>query len=98
MAHLLPPSPAIADTVSQERPVMLPEEDARVGRIAEALRSYLRAHPMAADSLEGITQWWLPGDLIVTAAQVEAALDRLLADGEATSRTVAGGVRVYSRS
>lgn len=39
---------------------MCPAIDSQVGRIVEAIESYLSAHPGAADSELGIAEWWLP--------------------------------------
>jgi hypothetical protein len=34
-----------------------PEDE--VVRVAEMIRSYLRAHPRAADTAQGIQRWWI---------------------------------------
>jgi len=34
-------------------------DDAAVRAVADAIESYLEAHPQAADSAEGIQVWWL---------------------------------------
>ncbi len=50
--------------------------------VADRLIAYLREHPRAADTLEGIHQWWLaspsPG---VTPQITQRALDLLEAEG-----------------
>ena len=40
----------------------MPPEEPRPGtrRAAEAIEAYLAQHPAAADSEQGIAQWWLP--------------------------------------
>jgi hypothetical protein len=35
--------------------------DADVQKIADQIKCYLKNHPNAADTIEGITKWWLPG-------------------------------------
>jgi hypothetical protein len=37
------------------------DED-EVTRIVRSLAQYVRAHPLACDSAQGIAQWWLPDD------------------------------------
>jgi hypothetical protein len=55
-------------------------EDER--EIERSLLSYLRGHPQAADTLDGIVEWWLPLQRYETARlRIEGALERLVADG-----------------
>lgn len=43
---------------------------------------YLRAHPSAADTIDGIVQWWLPLQRYETAREaIQKALDDLVAQG-----------------
>jgi hypothetical protein len=73
------------------RPAMAVDEDL-VRSIAEAIENYLRSHPDAADSSEGIHRWWLPERL--TQAQPEsvvAALERLISTGVVRRNEVGGG-------
>jgi hypothetical protein len=52
--------------------------DAQDG-VGEQVLQYLSEHPDAADSLDGIRQWWLRrGGEGGSAADVKAALDRLV--------------------
>jgi hypothetical protein len=65
--------------------------------IAAEIVRYLEAHPHAADTLDGIRNWWLqrtPTDFKV----VECALKRLVADGVLKLTTAAGAKPVYSRT
>ena len=42
--------------------------------IEEAVLSFLGRHPQAADTLEGIAEWWLPQQRYVTAkARIDSA-------------------------
>lgn len=51
-----------------------------VERLAGEVLRYLQRHPNAADTVEGIAQWWIARQrLVETRAQVRAALDRLVA-------------------
>lgn len=56
-----------------------PEEIARLA--AEVVR-YLRRHPGAADTVEGIAEWWVAKQRLEdTLERVQAAVERLVADG-----------------
>ena len=68
----------------------------RVAPIAEAIERYLRAHPEAADSLEGIRLWWLTGNAAEEAPEcIREALERLEAAGIVDRRELPGGQVVY---
>ena len=50
-----------------------------IKRISEEIERYLRNHPKAADTLQGITKWWLANASIpIPVSQVEKALDWLI--------------------
>lgn len=49
--------------------------------IALAIEHYLRQHPNASDTVEGIRMWWLPIDWQVDINDVEAALNELKEQG-----------------
>ncbi|MGE3510836.1 MAG: hypothetical protein AB7N65_18335 [Vicinamibacterales bacterium] len=67
--------------------------------IADAITTYLRAHPQAADGVEGIRQWWLPPTLAVrSAALVEEALERLIARGVVVRQRMPDGTVLYRRA
>ena len=56
--------------------------DEEVLRVAEEIKRYLAMHPNAADSLEGISKWWLaPQNLNYPPAKVQSALDYLVEVG-----------------
>lgn len=66
--------------------------------LREALRSYLGRYPDAADSLEGISRWWLPESLRGTPIErLRAVLDELVDAGEMCSSTLPDGTRLYAR-
>lgn len=67
----------------------------RIALIAKEIRCYLRDHPYASDSVEGIADWWLGGSERYTQNDVQEALDRLVSDGVLVSTELAGRV-VYS--
>ena len=58
--------------------------------------AYLRAHPSAADSLEGIIDWWLPQQRYETAkAVIQQALSDLAQQGIVEEVTLGDGIRLY---
>jgi Fe2+ or Zn2+ uptake regulation protein len=63
---------------------------------AEILR-YLRAHPQAADTVDGIVMWWLPRQRYEEAIdRVQHALDDLVARGWVEKVTLVDGTVLYS--
>jgi len=72
--------------------------DARITRIAEAIRDYLARHPDAADSEEGIAAWWLPAmGIEASAAEVAAALPSLCDAGLIAPQRLPDGRVIYRR-
>ncbi|VTU27733.1 MULTISPECIES: hypothetical protein [unclassified Variovorax] len=59
---------------------------------------YLKAHPRAADSAEGIRRWWL-GDsgAAASAEEIERALAQLVGEGLMRRVSLADGTQLYSR-
>lgn len=66
---------------------MVPSETERAARL---LVAYWRANPLAADSAEGIRQWWL-GEATVTRSALEEALRQLVAQGRVRTVAAADG-------
>ena len=63
---------------------------------AEVLR-YISRHPGAADTAEGIERWWLPDGIAAhRAAELEAALERLVRDGVLARRRLPDGRVLYA--
>jgi hypothetical protein len=63
---------------------------------AEILR-YLRAHPQAADTVDGIVLWWLPRQRYDEAVdRVQHALDDLVARGWVDPITLMDGTVLYA--
>jgi len=51
--------------------------------VDRAVLAYLEAHPSAADTLEGITAWWLEQRRVRYGVEiVSGALDRLISNGD----------------
>lgn len=67
--------------------------------IEEAVLSFLDRHPQAADTLEGIANWWLPQQRYVTAeARIEAVLRQLVMEGALQMRRLPDGTPIYTRN
>jgi len=65
--------------------------------IEEAVVSYLRNHPEAADTLDGIVSWWLPLQRYETSkARIEAALTHLVEVGVLQRDRLPDGEKLYS--
>jgi hypothetical protein len=70
---------------------------ASVNKVAQEILCYLRAHPKAADTSDGIATWWLSRQRLAEALRlVEAALSELVARGEIRRHVTADGQTVYS--
>jgi len=65
--------------------------------IEEAVLGYLHAHPNAADTLDGITRWWLPTQRYVNAlSRIDTVLQRLVDQGALRLRRLPDGSVLYS--
>jgi hypothetical protein len=66
------------------------------GTLLQAIEAYLAAHPMAADSVEGVARWWLQGSGVTgTHQEVEAALETLVRHGRMRRVALADGSTLY---
>ena len=69
--------------------------DARVA-VVEAILRYLSLHPDAADSEDGIADWWMPSMGVKTSAEaVVGALRTLCRDGLVERTTLPDGRVIY---
>ena len=65
--------------------------------IAAAIVAHLQAHPLAADSADGVARWWLgPAHSTVTLQQVERALELLASRGLLRRLTLMDETILYS--
>ena len=75
-------------------------EEADFRCIAKEIEEYLNDHPKAADTLEGITEWWLLRKGFETSAvsivMVHQALEYLVSTSIVEIRTNLSGKKVYS--
>ncbi len=56
-------------------------EQGGLTQIAKAISEYLSRNPKAADTIEGISQWWLPKDEKRSTNDILCALEKLIAQG-----------------
>ena len=72
-------------------------QDQSIVAIAREIRTYLNAHPEAADSLEGVARWWLARQHYEQAIdKVKKALEYLVIEGAVTKTSTTGGKTLYS--
>mgnify|MGYP001432792198 CR=1 FL=1 len=73
-----------------------PTESSLTPLSGEILR-YLRAHPQAADTVDGIVEWWLPRQRHAEAVErVQQALDELVARCLVERITLVDGTVLYA--
>jgi Fe2+ or Zn2+ uptake regulation protein len=72
-----------------------PNEPA-VDLVVALVLAYLAGHPHAADSPDGVARWWLGDDGRFSVAEVERALERLVAAGHLRRQKLADGTRLYA--
>ncbi len=66
-------------------------------RLSDEILRYLRTHPQAADTVDGIVMWWLPRQRYEEAMdQVQHALDELVARGLVAKKTLVDGTALYA--
>lgn len=70
-----------------------------VQQIADQIECYLKNHPNAADTIEGISKWWLPGQgIAVSSLIVQQALNYLSSKSVVKCNANLNGNKVYSRN
>lgn len=68
-----------------------------VNSIAAEIMAYLHRRPMASDSLDGITHWWLVEQAIVKNKKlVEKALAHLTHEGKVVKKVSSDSEAIYS--
>lgn len=77
----------------------MPDNNEAITSVADTVKRYFAAHPNAADSVEGITRWWLARQRFEeTTEVVEQALEYLAAEGEIAKTVTREGKILYSRT
>jgi hypothetical protein len=72
--------------------------DKEVQILAKEIAGYLSSHSNAADTVEGITNWWLTSAKgQANQSQVQKALDYLVASGRVEKKEVGKGALVYRK-
>ena len=67
--------------------------------VTEEILSYLRNHPNAADTLDGILNWWLPRQRYETEQQrIEQGLEDLVNRGLVSKKVLSDGTILYLRN
>ena len=75
---------------------MAPDER-RIVAIAEMIERYVRKHPRAIDTAEGIGRWWLTSQHSQDSIElVQNAIDSLVEDGCLTRIQLVDGTVVYA--
>ena len=70
-----------------------------VAALADRIRRYMREHPNAADTLEGVAAWWLSGSAEGEWLEnVRRAIEQLVAQGEMGRKTLGDGTVIYERN
>lgn len=70
--------------------------DASAARLRERIVEYLERNPEAADSVKGITNWWLADELADSETVAEVVL-KLVAEGVMERRPMPDGAAIYGR-
>ena len=71
--------------------------DEHLTETVDAIMRYLDSHPDAADTEEGIAQWWLPNALSGDICTVQLALTRLERLGRVHRRLTTDQHELFSR-
>jgi hypothetical protein len=76
---------------------MSQQDELGLARLSDEILRYLRAHPQAADTVDGIVEWWLPRQRYDEAVdQVQLVLDELVARGLVDQITLVDGTVLYA--
>lgn len=68
------------------------------GEVEKSVLAYLDGHPEAADTLQGIVNWWLPQQRYESDCQrIEQTLGALVARGKLQRSSLPGGEVLYAR-
>lgn len=69
----------------------------RILMIEDLIASYIATHPQAADTVDGVRDWWVALDLPgATRDEVQAAIDQLVARGTLAKSALPEGTLFYA--
>ena len=72
-------------------------QDAPMEAVAAAIMDYLCAHPLAADSADGVRHWWIGAARVgLSVAEVESALNLLVERRLLRSLRLMDGTQLYA--
>jgi Fe2+ or Zn2+ uptake regulation protein len=75
------------------------KRDPNVARVRAAILDYLAQHGNAADTREGIADWWLPAEHRASdRGVIERSLETLVADGLLQEGRLIDGTVLYRRA
>ena len=78
------------------RNVEYDKSESDLAELHDVIVDYLQNNPNAADSLEGIMNYWLPQAYKkIDRARIEQVLEQLIAEGLVRKITLAGGTIIY---
>jgi len=75
---------------------MVERQSSREVQIVRGILQYLQDHPKAKDTVEGISQWWLPREAGYTPAEVDRAVSQLLSEGLIVTTQHKGSPQCYA--
>ncbi|HEX7312753.1 MAG TPA: hypothetical protein VF297_02470 [Pyrinomonadaceae bacterium] len=66
-------------------------------KVARQILTYLREHPQASDTLEGIAKWWMQNQTLNESLNlIKQALAELETEGEVSERKMSDGRTIYA--
>ncbi len=71
-------------------------QDGPMEAVAAAIMDYLCAHPLAADSAQGVRHWWLGAQVGLSVLEVESALNLLVERKQLRSLRLMDGTQLYA--
>jgi Fe2+ or Zn2+ uptake regulation protein len=72
-------------------------DDEEFATLVSELSAYLAKRPNAADTFEGVLQWWIKKQRFEASANaVQLALDKLVSEGVLQKNHIVGGEIIYT--
>ena len=64
-------------------------------QLLDAIVDYVRDHPQATDTAEGIRTWWVPDAVLSSEAVLDQVLDALVEEGVLRRERLPGGGELF---